>query len=383
MPDTSRAIGAVTDLLADKLQQLTGIASVTSGRPEPANGERHERINVFLYEATVDASLRSHALASRPPPVWLALRYLVTAYDDSGESDTSDAHRILGKAIHALHGLSYLPLDSAGHEDQVALRASPEPLKLSFLPAASDLLGKVMQGSDEKYRCSIAVEVRPVMIASAEPSEDALLVGHRYRGTDPRAPGVHINLDPVPAPSLVRAEPARFEVPSPAVRLIGTGFGPGDTARLGPIEVPITGTSAAPTVTFPDISTSGGPGAWPLAVIRTTSTGRRRLSDPVVVRVLPTLLSATITGAVPAESGRVNLTLQLDGVLLGRDDDDSIVALWSDGRTVASVDKLQAGSADQATRTVVFENVARGAAYFVILSVNGAQAVNSPEIRVS
>lgn len=385
MPDTSGAIGAVTDLLADKLRELTGISSVTSGRPEPAPSENHERINVFLYEATIDATLRSHALGSRPPPVWLVLRYLVTAYDEKGDSDTSDAHRLLGKAIHVLHGLAYLPLDGISHADEVALRASGEPLKLTFLPAGSDLLGRVMQGSEEKYRCSVAVEVRPVMIASAEPSEDALLVGVHYRGVDSRAPGVHIHLDPVPAPSLVRAEPALFEAPGPAIRLVGTGFGPGDIARLGPLEVPITGSGAAPTVTVPELSASGGPGAWPLAVIRTTATGRRRTSEPVVVRILPKLAAVTVTGSAPAETGRVDLTLQIEGRLLGRSDDDSIVALWSGGRTVASGDELvtPVGITDQTVRTVVIKNVPTGATYFVILRVNGCQAADSPELGVS
>ena len=36
----------------------------------------------------------------------------------------------------------------------------PEPLKLSFDGAGVDLLSKVMQGTDERYRLSMAFQVR-------------------------------------------------------------------------------------------------------------------------------------------------------------------------------------------------------------------------------
>jgi hypothetical protein len=46
----------------------------------------------------------------------------------------------------------------------VALNDSPDMLKITFEGASTELLSKLMQGGDEKYRCSVAFQVRPVMM---------------------------------------------------------------------------------------------------------------------------------------------------------------------------------------------------------------------------
>lgn len=378
--DTSRAIGAVTELLSTKLRERTTVAIVTQGRPEPTPDQTAPRLNVFLFETLIDGNLRSHALdEGRPTPVWLALRYLITAYAAGGDSDSSAAHRSLGEAIRAVHDLGYLPVEGLMElDDELALRASPEPLKLTIVPTSSDLLGRLMQGTDEKYRCSIAIEVRPVMIASAGPTDDALLVGVRYR-SEPGAPppGVRIALDVGVAPSLTRAVPAAFAVGEP-VRLVGAGFGAGDVARLGPVTIAI---AAGPTI----VAGAAGlrAGALPLAVTRTLPSGRVRTSDPIVVRLVPTLASASVTSTAPdldaAEPGRLVVQLALAGDLLGLADDDALVALWA-GRTIASSDELS--GTDQTARTATLRNVPPGT-YRVIVRVNGGQAAASPEVVIA
>lgn len=388
--DTSRAIGAVTELLAAKLRAHTSLPAVTSGRPEPGPDQNAPHLNLFLYEALPDPSLRTHALdEGRPAPVWLILRYLVTAFAANGESDSSTAHRSLGEAIRALHDLAYLAIDGLmSLDDEVALRASPEPLKLTFVPASAELLGRIMQGSEEKYRCSVAIEVRPVMIASAAPTEDALLVGVRYRPAPPNAPppGVHIALDAAIAPALARAVPATFAAGDP-LRLIGTGFGAGDTAHLGvasgSLTAPITATAGALVATFGAAGLRAG--VLPLSVGRELASGRIRRSEPILVRAIPTLATATVASTAPdleaAEPGRFVVELALTGELLGAADDDALVALWA-GRTVASSGDLTAPPPPgQTARTATIRNVPAGT-YRVIVRVNGGQAAASPEVTI-
>jgi hypothetical protein len=388
--DTSRAIGAVTELLAHQLRAHTAVPAVTAGRPEPGEDTR-SRLNVFLFEVLPDASLRSHVIDGRPSPAWLVLRYLVTAYASGGSSDSSDAHHNLGEAIRALHGLAYLPVTTdLPPDDERALRANPEPLKVTFLPAGSDLLGRLMQGTDEKYRCSVAVEVRPVMIAGAEPDAATLLVGRRYvSSSDPRTPGVHVLLDPVGAPVLTGVAPTRVEAGVP-VRLTGAGFVEGDRARLAGVDRAITRDGSALVAVFDAAALADrvGPGVFPLAVARAVPASvpaRWRVSEPIAVRLVPTLDTAVVASVAPDPSaaGRAIVEVDLFGQLLGRAEDECVVGLWRDGRTVAHGDELVAlAGPAQTARRVTIRDVEPSATYRVIVRVNGGQATWSPEIAV-
>src|SRR4051812_46810770 len=100
LADTGRAIGAVTQLLQNRL--LAGLGSlvgdVTVGRPEPRPGMAitNPPLNLFLYEVRFDGHLRNQPLdEGQPPPLWLVLHYLLTAFDEQGESDSPDAHALL------------------------------------------------------------------------------------------------------------------------------------------------------------------------------------------------------------------------------------------------------------------------------------------------
>src|SRR6266705_3524191 len=104
--NTGRAIGAVTQTLRERLTTVLGAAvgQVTVGRPEPpAAALAGSRLNLFLYEIHHDEFLRNESLDDgQPPPLWLVLRYLLTAFDEGGDSDTVDAHEILGEGLRAL-----------------------------------------------------------------------------------------------------------------------------------------------------------------------------------------------------------------------------------------------------------------------------------------
>src|SRR5829696_8809466 len=121
--DTGRAIGAVTRLVQSRLVEALSvvpadaipIARVSVGRPEPSAGAASERrLNLFLYEVGVDGHLRNVTLDDgQPPPLWLSLHYLLTSFDKDGESDTIEAHEIMGEAALALQALNFFSLDGA------------------------------------------------------------------------------------------------------------------------------------------------------------------------------------------------------------------------------------------------------------------------------
>src|ERR1039458_2283023 len=108
LANTGRAIGAISQTLRERLTTSLGAAvdQVRVGRPEPPAGNiLGSRLNLFLYEIHVDEFLRNESLdQGQPPPLWLALHYLVTAFDANGESDSIDAHDILGAGVRALQG---------------------------------------------------------------------------------------------------------------------------------------------------------------------------------------------------------------------------------------------------------------------------------------
>src|SRR4051794_9133902 len=110
--DSDRAIGAVTRLLRDRLfaalhnlnPPRVAIQDVTVGRPEPASGmSAQRRLNLFLYSVEFDGALKNVCLDDgQPAPLWLVLRYLLTAFDRFGESDSIEAYEILGEAARVL-----------------------------------------------------------------------------------------------------------------------------------------------------------------------------------------------------------------------------------------------------------------------------------------
>ena len=69
-------------------------------------------LNLFLYETAFDATLRNLSLRDgEPPPLWLVLKFLLTAFDRDERSDSAAAHELLGSGMSALHELNFLHLD--------------------------------------------------------------------------------------------------------------------------------------------------------------------------------------------------------------------------------------------------------------------------------
>jgi hypothetical protein len=393
LADSGRAIGAVTKLLHEHL--IRGGFGVSVGKPEAAAGAAGPKLNLFLYETAFDPSLRNVALhEDQPPPIWLTLRYLLTAFDSSDSSDSEAAHELLGQGLSTLHELNFLQLDAAVAADvRAALENSPEPLKLSFDESPPDLLSKIMQGTDEKYRLSVAFQVRPVMIAPGEPPAFALRVGIDYTQAPPATigeAGIGLAVLASLGPRVTAVEPAAFD-PGDTVTILG------EELHLAGLECRLGGVELAVVAQRPDrltvrvngpIATGGvlSAGEHPLVVSQPLPRGRRRDSNLRVGALRPAVSGATLLGGV----------LTIDGLLLGSWEDDVLVALQRDG---AVVRLFEAGpppppapaaltvvpAADQRTLTVsgVVAAAVPAGEYRVMVRVNGQQALRSPTVTVA
>lgn len=391
LADSGRAIGAVTRLLQDHL--IRHGFDIAVGKPEDAaRNNRNAKLNLFLYETGLDAHLRNHALhPDEPAPLWLVLKYLLTAFDADEVSDSAAAHELLGRGMSALQELNFLALDAAVAPSVAqALENNPEPLKLTFDNSGVELLSKIMQGTDERYRLSIAFEMRPVMIVPGAVPNAALLVGVNY-DTTPNTiigrDGIRIDVQPSLGPALERVEPVAFEAGG-RFELFGDSLDGSD------IEVVLGGVVLTIASRRPDrlsvlaegsamlTPVAGGtvisPGEHPLVVRRRLSATRSRSSNLVAARLLPTLSTAAMAGD----------DLVLTGRLLGTDSDDVVVALMQAGHAVRQFDTIVAAGAPavppwQQTLTVpgVAALMAPGL-YRVVLRVNNQQARFSPGVVV-
>jgi hypothetical protein len=390
LADSGRAIGAVTRLLRDHLIRRGFEVSV--GKPEmAAENNTAAKVNLFLYETSFDPTLRNFSLRDgEPSPLWLVLKYLLTAFDDREESDSAAAHELLGQGLSALQELNFLRLDPLVAPDvQLALENNPEPLKLTFDESSVDLLSKIMQGTDERYRLSVAFQLRPIMIVPGHQPRASLLVGVDYT-TLPQTvigeDGIGITVMPSLGPRLQRVEPQAFDVGS-QIELFGEDLQSND------VEVVLGDVVLTPVVRLPDrlrATVEGDPGGnpqgpiasgaalsageLPLIVRRRLSATRARASNLLAARLLPTVDTAVLVAG----------NLVLTGLLLGDDTDDVMVSLYrpSDGVTVRTYDTV-ATAVDQQTLTVagVAGTVPAGS-YRAILRVNNQQAKNSPTVAV-
>lgn len=401
--DTERAIGAVANLL---IKRLSGpAANVLVGRPEKAAGNGLT-INLFLYESQFDPTLRNHPLdEGQPPPLWLVLRFLMTAFDADGESDSAEALEVLGHGLRALQQNSFLSFAGVPDANIIApLADNPEDLKITFDDVNSDLLSKIVSSADEKYRYSVGFQVRPVMIAAGGPASYSLLVGVDYTKTPVETigeKGIQIPVIPSLGPTISEIEPAKFEVGS-VVTIKGTDLHlSGLSVSLGPIDLPVV-SQRPDRLTFKvDGAIATGDaisaGSHAIAVVQTLPTGRRRLSNVLVAGLIPTLDAAVIAAGtlvvnpIPPPPTAF-ATIDLSGVLLGAKDDDCFLALYRDGVTLRLFDTFTdegpvpppppvPPQSAKSLKMVKDDSVLVGD-YLVIYRVNGQQAKQSPIVSL-
>jgi len=97
---TNEAIGAVSEAVRSQLASRTQLL-VTVSRPDiAATTDNEPKLNLFLYQVEFDGNLKNHSLdEGRPAPLWLVLRYLLTPYDQTHDSDSVAAHRLLARGL--------------------------------------------------------------------------------------------------------------------------------------------------------------------------------------------------------------------------------------------------------------------------------------------
>ncbi|MCA9638301.1 MAG: DUF4255 domain-containing protein, partial [Myxococcales bacterium] len=369
-------------------------AHVSVGPIEETTGTSGARLNLFLFETALDPSMRSVALdVGQSPPLWMILRFLLTAFDSAGKSDTIAAHRVLGAGLAALQELAYLPVEGIAADDLAALLPNPEPLKVSILEAGSELLSRVVQGSDERYRVSAAFELRPVMIAPPAPASYNLLVGIDYEAaTVIGEDGIQIEVGPSLQPTIEALDPTSAAL-GERVRIDGEGIVADMIAKIDDVELPLVVTAEGAIAVDLDGAEltgdriSAGPRA--LRVVRTLPSGRRRSSRPAILDLQPSVAAVAVADVAPVlasdPDSPLTATLTIDGALLGGDDDDLFVGLIADGVCVAIFDELSdlPGPAQTRKRLVIPEAKAVPAGtYRLVLRVNGVQARQSPELTL-
>lgn len=366
---TQNAIGAVGELLVSQLASRTNANSVDVGRPEAAIASVGPKFNIFLYEVEIDGHLREHALdAGQPPPIWLVLHYLLTAVDDSNETDSTKAHRLVGEGMLALQELNFLR--STANE----LVDNPESLKITFEQADTELLSQIIQGADEHYRLSVAFQVRPVMVAPSEPPSYAPLV---LTVGPPGDEGVAVI--PSIGPCLSRIEPEQF-VAGDQLRIRGDGLtGALQFICFGDVCYGVTGVSNGDLLTVVPSDTELSPGSHLITAVRETSDGRRSTSNGVVGLMLPEASAATV-GAVGVDSdGNPIRELRVTGAHLGNAEDAIFMAFYKDGDTA-----LMAEASGVATQDLLTAQIPLGmpppGLYNIIVRANGAQSILAPEV---
>lgn len=379
---SSEAIGAVSELLKVQLAAKTGISAVAVGRPEDASKAASAggggSFNLFLYRIAMDSNLRNRPLdAGQVPPVWLVLHYLLTAFDGQ-ESDSINAHKLLSRGLSALNGLSSIRPDAT----LTALTSSPDPLRLSFDEADVELLSKIMQGSDEKYRVSAAFQVRPVMVAATDaPPAYALPVKTIGLPLPPPQNYEGVSVLPSLGAQLSAIEPERFSA-GQAFVLRGTDLAGYDQIFVGANGYPASTTAdGALSATIPLADTISA-GSYPVCVARTLPGAHLQSSNAMAGHLLPLLVSVNLAGPLTPVLGKLSGSFVVQGSQFGGPNGAIYVALFLNGKARLLLEPQPGGSATTLTFTVSdAQALPPDSQYRVILRVNGEQALNSPPVN--
>lgn len=372
LSQTKEAIGVVSEMLATRLQLVVG-DQVSVGRPEDAisGNPSSDKLNLFLYQVDFDGQLQNYALdTGQSPPLWVVLRYLLTAFNGK-DSDSTDAHKLLGKGMTALQGLNFI------NSSDPALTDNPEPLKVTFDSADVELLSKIMQGSDEKYRLSAAFQIRPVFLAmDTEPVYAPAIktVGPPKAGiTPPEGEGVFVL--PSLGPAIVSIEPSSLEE-AETITIKGPDLNDVDEIHIGSTTF-TAGFSAKGDISAV-VPAAVSVGSHPVTVSRLLPSGRRIHSNALLGKLLPTLSTASL-GTLQGSPGSHTRDIDLTGKLLGRPDDDIFVALYKDdGDKVHMFEASGLAAQTSLTINIAEDKFPSAGNYLVILRVNGVQAINSP-----
>jgi hypothetical protein len=373
--DSKQAIGAVSELLTTQLSNNTSVATVDVGRPETAAASDGNKFNLFLYQIDIDNHLRNQSLdQGQPSPLWLVLHYLITAFDGDRDSDSSSAHRLLGEGMLALQELNFLK------PSVLALTDNPESLKITFDSSEAELISKLMQGSDEKYRISAAFQIRPIMIAPSVPPSYSIPV--KTVGP-PGAEGVVVV--PSLGPRLESVTPQKF-IAGTELTIAGQDVnGSISKVIIGTESFPITDPTEGSIKTTVPLATTLSAGNHPLYLLKLLPGGMQMKSDCLGVQLLPEVATATpgVPGALVVVAGGLHGDLTINGSLLGGVDDSIFVAFYRNGIVDLMLEATGTVAQTSLIVTVLEDQALPADNYFIIVRVNGAQATNTPEVNWS
>jgi hypothetical protein len=216
MMSNALAIGAVTavmkNILENGLARPEAVSSLNDPQVgvllpniDPTGGNNKDRLNLFLYQTTLNTSWRNVGMPSRNsdgdrinnPPLALDLHYLITAFS----RDAFHAEILLGVAMQILHETPVLPRDkirsvlqalattvpslvglaSAGLEDQIdQVKITPQPMNI-------EEISKLWAAMQTQYQPTMAYQVSVVLIErnrsvkTAIPAQVLQLVALPYR----------------------------------------------------------------------------------------------------------------------------------------------------------------------------------------------------------
>lgn len=368
LSDSLDAIGAVTELLQTQLQAVSKIG-VEVGRPGAGGAQMGRRLNLFLYRVAFDPGLRNLPLdEGQQPPLWLVLHYLLTALDDH-ESDTAKAHRVLGRGLSALQSMAVLHPPGSN----LALAANPQPLKITFDDADVELVSRLMQGGEERFRLSAAFQVRPVMVATGEPPDFAPLV--KTVGFETLPPGPTVI--PTLGGRLERIEPEVFAAGA-TLTLSGSDLDGYEQVRIGTQTFAAApAADGAKSVTVPAATTLSA-GAYPVVLVRALDAAHRITSNALLAHLLPVVTGATPGPRSPAsDATRLVGTFTVQGTRLGGLADDVLVAVVGDHGTAWMLDVPGTAAQTSLAVTVDDAHALEAGRYAVIVRVNGEQAADT------
>jgi len=374
LASSRNAIGAVGELLRTQLATRTSATNITVGRVEAAASSDGPKLNLFLYQVDVDGHLRNHPLdPGQKPPLWLVLRYLLTAFDLNRDSDSIAAHELLGEGVLALEEMNFQ------RPSAVQLADNPEPLKISFDEGNTDLLSRIMQGTDERYRLSTAFQIRPILIAPSDPPSYAPLV---QTVGPPGDEGVIVI--PSMGPIITELEPLAFDAGA-TLTVHGIGL---DSATqfvcLGNTRFPVAAAPDGTVQTVIPADTALSPGSYPVTAARELPSGRLFSSNALTGTLRPTLASAAPVLPLTAEGGGTfSGDLTLTGNRLGGPLDGIFVAFWRDGAVALMLEATGSAAQTGLTVTVPAAQALPAGTYAIILRINGAQALATPQVAWS
>ena len=378
---SKQAIGAVSNLLQTRLDSIRSVGTVDIGRNEvAATTTDGPKFNLFLYQVDIDSQLRNQPLdQGQRTPLWLVLRYLLTAFDKDKDSDSIEAHNLLGEGMLALQELNFLHPDPA-FSAYDALADNPEPLKVTFDSADSELISKIMQSSEEKYRISAAFQVRPVLIApSAAPSYSLPVKTVGPPGNE----GVAVI--PSLGPRLESVEPEKF-IAGTELTILGADVNASITeVIIGGESFAVSEATEGAIKTSVPLTTSLSAGSHSLYLPLVLSGGMQVISNSLVVQILPEVTNASPGVPTPLTTivAGVHGDLTIDGRLLGGVDDSIFVAFYRNGVVDLMLEATGTVAQTSLLVTVTDEQALDADNYFIIVRVNGVQATDAPEVNWS